>query len=379
MNCGTPAELDAFGRVMTNHDPPNQRSAEEVELAKLQLERDKFDYEKSRSGRLTTTQLALLGSLLSVASGVIGAGVTGWFSKQNEEVKLKAGVGIEEIKGGTSINLERLKFETGLVIQAIKTDDQVKAVKTLKFFANAGLIPTFEKRVLALAQADDGVGVPALEGPRLDEGESYSSAKHGTLLASFVGYLTFHGLPFCNATFVDSKHFVVDAHCGLGGDKQLAELKVVVADVQAQMRGVGLIVNYESIVMDIKSIQNVNGENIDLGTLVGTHPKMQSSPVIRAPRPGEAIKIVYFSLAGSDRTLRIVTSQCAVKDIESSNLRKDEFLYNCWTPPGSSGAAIVSAADNSIVGMPESSTRAGDVGVKIDMKAVEQSMRSPRL
>ena len=138
------------------------KSDAEIELAKLQLERDKFEYEKARSGRLTASQLALLGSLISVASGLLGAAITGWFSKQNEEVKSQAGIGVEEVKGGTSINLEKLKFETGLVIQAIKTDDQAKAVKTLKFFANAGLIPTFEKRVLALAETDNGVGVPAL-------------------------------------------------------------------------------------------------------------------------------------------------------------------------------------------------------------------------
>jgi hypothetical protein len=56
---------------------------------------------------------ALLGSLVSAASGIVGAAITGWFSTQIEEVKLQAGVGIEEIKGGTSLNLEKLKFETG--------------------------------------------------------------------------------------------------------------------------------------------------------------------------------------------------------------------------------------------------------------------------
>ena len=57
------------------------KSDAEIELAKLQLERDKFEYEKARSGRLTASQLALLGSLISVASGLLGAAITGWFSK----------------------------------------------------------------------------------------------------------------------------------------------------------------------------------------------------------------------------------------------------------------------------------------------------------
>ena len=143
---------------------PDTNSAEDVpsngfELEKLRLERDKFEYEKSRSGRLTATQIALIGSLLSVTSGIVGAGITGWFSKQSEEVKLQAGVGVEKERGDTSLNIEKLKFETGLVLEAIKTDDQAKAVSTLKFYAKAGLIPTFEKRILTLTAGDE---VPAL-------------------------------------------------------------------------------------------------------------------------------------------------------------------------------------------------------------------------
>jgi hypothetical protein len=155
MNHPTPASPSS------SNDPNDQ-----IELAK-----------KEQSGRLTTSQIALLGSLLSVVSGMAGAAITGWFSKQSEE-----------IKGGTSINLEKLKFETGLVIQAIKTDDQTKAVKTLKFFANAGLIPTFEKRVLTLTETDNGSGVPALEAIEIGGPTKISDIAKTTLLSNLEKY-----------------------------------------------------------------------------------------------------------------------------------------------------------------------------------------------
>src|SRR5271166_653816 len=135
----------------------------EIELAKIQLARDQFENEKAKSSRLTAAQITLLTSVLSLASGVAGAALTGWFTKQGEEVKAQAGLGVEEAKAGGSINLEKTKFETSLIVGAIKTDDQQKAVKTLKFYAKAGLIPDYEGKILALAEADGGKAIPALD------------------------------------------------------------------------------------------------------------------------------------------------------------------------------------------------------------------------
>jgi Caspase domain len=135
----------------------------EIELAKIQLARDQFEYEKAKSSTLTAAQITLLTAVLSLASGVAGAALTGWFTKQGEEVKAQAGLGVEEAKAGGSINLEKTKFETGLIVGAIKTDDQQKAVKTLKFYAEAGLIPDYEGKILTLAETDGGKAIPALD------------------------------------------------------------------------------------------------------------------------------------------------------------------------------------------------------------------------
>jgi hypothetical protein len=47
-----------------------------------------------------------------------------------------------------SVELERIKFETGLIVKALDTTDQPTAVKTLKFYANVGLIEHYDKNIL---------------------------------------------------------------------------------------------------------------------------------------------------------------------------------------------------------------------------------------
>jgi hypothetical protein len=64
--------------------------------------------------------------------------------------------------GITSIELEQIKFETGLIIEAIKTTDHASAVKTLKFFANAGLISHYEARVSKLVLKENDLDVPSI-------------------------------------------------------------------------------------------------------------------------------------------------------------------------------------------------------------------------
>jgi hypothetical protein len=62
----------------------------------------------------------------------------------------------------TSVELEQIKFETDLILKAIETGDQNVAVKTLKFFANAGLISHYEKRISTLTERDNDLQVPTI-------------------------------------------------------------------------------------------------------------------------------------------------------------------------------------------------------------------------
>jgi hypothetical protein len=85
---------------------------------------------ETKSSKLSTAQITILASLLSLAGVVAGAALTGWFTKQSEEVK-----------AGGSISSEEKHFEADLIIKAISTDDQGKALKTLSFFYQRGSYP----------------------------------------------------------------------------------------------------------------------------------------------------------------------------------------------------------------------------------------------
>jgi hypothetical protein len=78
---------------------------------------------------LTTAALALL-------AGVAGAAITGF-------VQLKS----EQTKTDSALKLEQLKFESNLILRALESGNPVQ---TLKFFADAGLIPNHSEAVLKL-------------------------------------------------------------------------------------------------------------------------------------------------------------------------------------------------------------------------------------
>jgi hypothetical protein len=177
------------------------RETFDIEVEKLKLARDQFEYEKIKSGRFSTASLTLLASLISVASALFGASITGWFTTKTEQVK-----------SDTSISLEKIKFETELVLKAINTDDQLKAVKTLKFFASAGLIPTFESRIQSLVETNNGASIPALSQKR-EDGEPLPPTDYGLRLSQYSGYLSANESDICNVTFVDNKHFIMNTHC----------------------------------------------------------------------------------------------------------------------------------------------------------------------
>jgi hypothetical protein len=80
---------------------------------------------------------------MTLIGGIVGAVVTGYYNNK------------------TSIELEQVKFETGLIIKALEIRDQPSQVKTLKFLAHAGLIGHYEKAILKLADREHDLELPA--------------------------------------------------------------------------------------------------------------------------------------------------------------------------------------------------------------------------
>jgi len=85
-----------------------------------------------------------LAAIASLVGAVVGALINGYFNNR------------------TSVELEQLKFETGLIVKALETSEQPLAVKTLKFYANAGLITHYEKRISTLVQKENDLEIPAI-------------------------------------------------------------------------------------------------------------------------------------------------------------------------------------------------------------------------
>jgi hypothetical protein len=109
----------------------------------------------AESKGITAPRATVYGAAATLIGGLIGAVINGFYTSQTN-------LGVESEKGVAAMQLEDLKFETGLILKAIETRDQPGAVKTLQFFAEAGLIPKHEKKVMELASKDEGASIPTI-------------------------------------------------------------------------------------------------------------------------------------------------------------------------------------------------------------------------
>jgi len=110
--------------------------------------------ELSKENRgITAAQATALVAVMSLIGAGLGAGITGYFTKVSS-------IGVEEQRSDAAIQLEREKFEIGLILKAVETNDPRNAVPVLKFYAQAGLIPTYEIKILSLAERNEGRDIP---------------------------------------------------------------------------------------------------------------------------------------------------------------------------------------------------------------------------
>lgn len=105
----------------------------------------------AKSSWLTAAHATIAGAVLALVSGIAGAYInarssediaTGnsMTSKQIEELKAKGNLELEKSKQLATEVLERKKFETSLIIEAIKTPSRSDAIRNLKFFVSAGFV-----------------------------------------------------------------------------------------------------------------------------------------------------------------------------------------------------------------------------------------------
>lgn len=136
-------------------------------------------------------QAAVAAAALSLVSGVVGAAVNGYFSSKIEQSKSFSAANVQEKKITGALQLERLKFESGLILKALDTGDHEQAAKTLTFFARAGLIPSHEKRILKLTEEKDGTEIPTLPStPTPFRGCKYNKNKFTYVLLNLTQGIT---------------------------------------------------------------------------------------------------------------------------------------------------------------------------------------------
>jgi hypothetical protein len=118
----------------------------------------------AKSTGLSAAQATVAGAVLALISGVIGASIAAWSSQnieagkslnslQIEELKAKGNLELEKSKQLATEALERKKFETSLILDAIKTNNRLEAVTNLKFFVDAGFVTDTEGKIAKLSDA----------------------------------------------------------------------------------------------------------------------------------------------------------------------------------------------------------------------------------
>lgn len=141
----------------------DQRWKAELEDRQKQrdFERYKFDKEQEQKAReleatstqglrLSAAQATVWAAVLTLLGGLAG-GLIQWRSASDAEIRKAAGeLEIEKEKSRTSIELDRHKFETTLILKAVESPDENERTRNLKFFLKAGFISDPEGKLAAI-------------------------------------------------------------------------------------------------------------------------------------------------------------------------------------------------------------------------------------
>ncbi|MBV8751779.1 MAG: hypothetical protein JO328_02865 [Hyphomicrobiales bacterium] len=123
---------------------------------------------------LSAAQATIAGAAIALVSGVAGALITAWSSQnveagksltllQIEKLKAEGNLELERTKQTAVESLERKKFETSLILDAIKTTSRAESIRNLKFFVAAGFVSDPERRIINL----DDSALPSLNPPSI--------------------------------------------------------------------------------------------------------------------------------------------------------------------------------------------------------------------
>lgn len=298
-------------------------------------------------GLFGSAEATVIAAIFTVAGAVSGALIKGYYdgrtSENAEQLRAESALAIEDRKATAGISLEQQKFQAELILKAIDTEDQAGAVKTLKFFANAGLIPSYEKKVLDLVEAEQGAAIPALRAPSEFQSVSeYNEQQDISSLSRSVALLEVRGYT-CSAVLVQALGLIFPQYCLKSSRPE--DMTAVFDFVSPDARQAGVVAR-------IKSVESV-GERLAIAQLEdGTLQQARGVPLgSRAPALGEAVFIISHPVEfGSSQR---VSADCYVLPVGPDPIIKGEdvFSYACRTGGGSGGGPVFAKSDGVLLGI----------------------------
>src|SRR4029077_5146104 len=282
-------------------------------------------------GGITAGQATIAGAVLALVSGALGATITAQ-SSQNialenartslsiEKLKAKENFELEKSRQIATQALERSKFETSLIFEAIKTPSRSDAIRNLKFFVEAGFISDTDRKIQNLSDER----LPSIT-------PSPESAGRALQATGMVSSGSPASRTVCTGVAISPQHIITVSHCV--GDPLDAPPPVFEFKIRGQRYPLELI--KRNIGADL-ALLRIGLSNARLSSFLDRSH-------VRDPIAGER---VYFALSGDEKdvSLRI----CYVASARDSDTT---FEHNCSTGPGSAGAVIIAMADDALVGI----------------------------
>lgn len=327
-------------------DPPGEKTLDE---RRFELDADLRRREmtlKENEGKkvgLSPTYATVAGALLTLIGGIAGAYISAQSTQdiesgksltqlQIEELKVKGDLELEKSKQLAVESLERKKFETSLILEAIKTPSREDAIRNLKFFVMAGFVSDPDGKISGLSDSS----LPSISAPSPESlGRTFQS----------TGVIRVGGSPVCTGVAVSTSNVLTRGYCVFAGTFGFGDFVGPPSPLK-QLDFYAFGESYPLRVMNLLSNNTVLLE-------IDSSKRLTNSLVLksREPKLGESLYIVFYGESDSPnfRTCRVVAS--APED--------SKFQHDCETAPGSGGAIVIAASDDALLGMDDSADGQG--------------------